>query len=118
MGTAASAITYTITNTGANASGVTVTSNNSEFVVSSLSSTTINNGATATYNVTFTPSETKAYYAWIYDEIGRPVCMWPNPSDLTINPGKDISNLSNGVYLLKIMDESNKETVTKKFIKQ
>ena len=69
-------------------------------------------------HVTFTPSETKAYYAWIYDEIGRPVCMWPNPSDLTINPGKDISNLSNGVYLLKIMDESNKETVTKKFIKQ
>ena len=68
--------------------------------------------------VSFTPSDTKAYYAWVYDELGRCVCMWPNPTDLTIKPGKDISNLTNGVYLLKIMNESSKEIVTKKFIKQ
>ncbi|RZK45128.1 MAG: choice-of-anchor D domain-containing protein, partial [Pedobacter sp.] len=51
--------TYTITNTGTvAASGVSVvSSNNSEFTVSGLSSTTIaGNGGTATYNVTFNPS--------------------------------------------------------------
>jgi hypothetical protein len=56
-GTPRPPITYTITNTGlAPASGVTVTSNNAQFVVSNLSSTTIAaNGGTATYQVTFTP---------------------------------------------------------------
>ena len=57
VGSAATPITYTITNTGTTANGVTVTSNNSEFVVSNLSSTTISgSGGTATYQVTFTPS--------------------------------------------------------------
>lgn len=54
---ASSPVTYTITNTNATAAGVTVTSNNSQFVVSGLSSTTIiGDGGTATFVVTFTPS--------------------------------------------------------------
>ena len=52
----ASPITYTITNTGAAASGVSVVSDNPEFVVSNLSSTSIPLNGTATYQVTFTPS--------------------------------------------------------------
>jgi autotransporter-associated beta strand protein len=57
VGTAVSSITYTITNTGGTAAGVTVISNNPEFVVSNLSSTTIAGaGGTVTYQVTFTPS--------------------------------------------------------------
>ncbi len=56
IGTAASPITYTITNTGAAASGLTVTSNNTQFVVSALSSTSIANGGSVTFKVTFTPS--------------------------------------------------------------
>jgi hypothetical protein len=56
--TAATPITYTITNSGgASAAGITVVSSDAQFVVSGLSSTTIAaSGGTATYNVTFTPS--------------------------------------------------------------
>lgn len=56
VGVPATTITYTITNTGGDASDVSVVSNNAEFVVSNLSSTTIALGGTATYDVTFTPS--------------------------------------------------------------
>ena len=51
-------ILYTITNSGTvAASGVTVISSDSQFVVSGLSATTIAvSGGTATYNVTFTPT--------------------------------------------------------------
>jgi len=51
----APAIVYTITNTGDTATGVTVTSNSTEFVVSN-APTTIAGGSTATYTVTFTPN--------------------------------------------------------------
>ncbi|MFP9099743.1 beta strand repeat-containing protein [Flavobacterium sp. RHBU_24] len=61
VGTAGTAIEYTITNSGtADASGVNVavtTGSATEFAVSALSSTTIAaNGGTATFLVTFTPS--------------------------------------------------------------
>ncbi|NMH26684.1 beta strand repeat-containing protein, partial [Flavobacterium silvaticum] len=56
VGASASAITYTISNTGGSATNVSVVSNNSEFVVSNLSSTSIATNGTATYMVTFTPS--------------------------------------------------------------
>ncbi len=57
IGTAANPITYTVTNIGlATATGLNVTSNNPQFVVSSLSSTSLAPGATATYMVTFTPT--------------------------------------------------------------
>jgi autotransporter-associated beta strand protein len=59
-GTAATAITYTITNVGVAAEGVTVTSNDSQFVVSSLSSITIGSfdsiDNTETFQVIFTPN--------------------------------------------------------------
>lgn len=58
VGTAATFIQYTITNSGtATASGITVVSSNAaEFAVSGLSSTTIAANGTATFNVTFTPN--------------------------------------------------------------
>ncbi|WP_332021644.1 GEVED domain-containing protein, partial [Kaistella sp.] len=66
-GTAATSQTYTITNTGtSDATGVTVLSDNAEFVVSGLSSTTIaGSGGTATYVVTFTPNSAGAKTAAI-----------------------------------------------------
>jgi hypothetical protein len=57
--TAATPITYTITNNGINAAdGITIDSTNpTEFAISALSSTSIpGNGGTATYVVTFTPT--------------------------------------------------------------
>lgn len=70
VGTPTTAVTYTITNSGTvAASGVTVVSsgtNNTDFVVSGLSSTTIAaSGGTATYVVTFTPSGTGARNATV-----------------------------------------------------
>ncbi|OWK73518.1 hypothetical protein CBW16_08370 [Flavobacteriaceae bacterium JJC] len=53
----ASSITYTITNnSNQTVTSLSVSSNNPEFVVSSLSSATISAGGTATYLVTFTPT--------------------------------------------------------------
>lgn len=68
VGTATSTVQYTITNGGTEAEGVTVASsgaNSSDFVVSELSSTTIVNGGSATFNVTFTPSAVGARAAII-----------------------------------------------------
>jgi len=55
IGIATIPVTYTITNTGATATGVSVTSNNSQFVVSGAPTTVIDSGGTATYVVTFMP---------------------------------------------------------------
>lgn len=54
----ATSITYTITNNGlTDANGINVVSSDTQFVISSLSSTTIpSNGGTATFNVIFTPN--------------------------------------------------------------
>ena len=66
VGTPASLIQYTITNTGTTANGISVSSDNAQFAVSSLSSTTIaGSGGTATYNVTFTPDGVGAQSATI-----------------------------------------------------
>jgi hypothetical protein len=64
---AATPIQYTITNNGTvTATGVTVLSDDPQFVVSGLSSTTIaSGGGTATYNVTFTPSSAGAKTATV-----------------------------------------------------
>jgi autotransporter-associated beta strand protein len=56
VGSPATTITYTITNTGGDAAGVDVGTNSEEFAVSNLSTTTIVSGGTATYSVTFTPA--------------------------------------------------------------
>ncbi|NRD22025.1 choice-of-anchor D domain-containing protein [Winogradskyella litoriviva] len=64
--TAATTIQYTITNSGIlPAAGVTVTSNDAQFVVTGLSSTTIAASGTATFDVTFTPSAAGAQAATI-----------------------------------------------------
>lgn len=66
VGTPTATVQYTITNSGTAASGVTVVSDNAEFVVSNLSSTSIaGSGGTATYDVTFTPSASGARSATI-----------------------------------------------------
>ncbi|NUY81873.1 hypothetical protein HUK80_13295 [Flavobacterium sp. MAH-1] len=64
---AATPIQYTITNTGlATANGISVVSDNPEFVVSGLSATTIaGSGGTATYFVTFTPASAGAKTATV-----------------------------------------------------
>ena len=59
IGVAAATQTYTITNTGpVDATGITVTSDNAQFVVSNISGTTAlaNNANTVTFQVTFTPT--------------------------------------------------------------
>jgi len=68
-GVAATPITYTITNSGAiqvdGLAAVSSGTNATDFVVSSLSSTTIAAGGTATYVVTFTPSSSGSKTATI-----------------------------------------------------
>jgi hypothetical protein len=64
IGIAAAPITYTITNTGGTADGVTVTSDNPQFVVSG-SPISVAGGGTATFDVTFTPSGIGAQTATI-----------------------------------------------------
>jgi len=56
----------------------------------------------------------QAYYVWIYDALGRTVIMLPQPD---LSRGIDISKLSKGVYMLKVMNASNKQVITKKFVK-
>jgi hypothetical protein len=64
--TAATSITYTISNTGtAAATGISVTSSNPEFAVSALSAISIAPSGTATYVVTFTPTSVGARTATI-----------------------------------------------------
>jgi hypothetical protein len=65
-------------------------------------------------NVILNPG-TEAYYIWIYDAIGRTVKMLPQP---VLNNGIDISELPKGVYMIKVMNESNKQVLTKKFVKE
>lgn len=65
LGTGATAVTYTIGTTGA-AAGLAVSSNNTEFAVSSLSTTSLAGaGSTATFQVTFTPTTAGARTATI-----------------------------------------------------
>jgi hypothetical protein len=65
VGIAATPILYTITNSGGTASGVTVTSNDAQFVVSGAPTTISGSGGTATYSVTFTPTSAGAKTATI-----------------------------------------------------
>ncbi len=67
LGVAATTLTYTITNTGnIAANGISVSSNNVQFVANNLSSTSIPaGGGTATYQVTFTANASGAQNATI-----------------------------------------------------
>jgi len=64
--------------------------------------------------IKFISPNTQAYYVWLYDAVGRTVLMLPQPD---LSNGINISNLPNGVYLIKIMDAENKQVLTKKFVK-
>jgi hypothetical protein len=64
-------------------------------------------------NVILNPGA-QAYYVWIYDALGRTVLMLPQPD---LSRGIDISRLAKGVYMLKVMNASNKQVITKKFVK-
>ncbi len=66
-------------------------------------------------HVNFSSPSTVAYYAWIFDELGRTMLMLPQP-DLTT--GINLSQLAKGTYVLSIMDQANKSVVSKKFIKR
>ena len=87
-------------------------------IISTLSSvfdfTIVPNPVKNVLNLKFASPDTKVYYVWIFDAIGRNVLMIPRP-----NPSNDInvSSLPKGTYMIKVMEESNKETLTKKFIK-
>jgi hypothetical protein len=65
INTAASVQSYTITNSGSSAAeGLSVTSDNPQFVVSNISSTTVNGvNGTVTFDVTFTPAAAGAQNA-------------------------------------------------------
>ncbi len=60
-------------------------------------------------------SGSEAYYVWVYDAVGRTIMMLPQPN---LSTGINVSGLSKGVYLLKVMDKTNKQVITKKFIKR
>ena len=65
--------------------------------------------------IQFKSADNKAYYAWIYDAGGRAMYMLPMPQ---LTNGINISALAKGNYFIKIMDNDNKETVTRKFVKE
>jgi FtsP/CotA-like multicopper oxidase with cupredoxin domain/arylsulfatase A-like enzyme len=77
----------------------------------------ISNPVNNKLQVKMKPLSRGIYYAWVYDALGRTIFMWPNPTEL-ISTGKDVSILSKGIYMLKIMDDKNKQVLTRKFIKQ
>ncbi len=77
----------------------------------------ISNPVNNKLQIKISPSSRVIYYAWVYDALGRTVFMWPNPTEL-LSTGKDVSILTKGTYILKIMDDKNKQVLSKKFIKQ
>lgn len=65
--------------------------------------------------VSFADPNSQAYYITITDMAGRIKYMMPRPQ---LNKGIDISTLSAGAYLLQVVDDKTKLTITKKFIKE
>jgi len=76
--------------------------------------TVVPNPVKSVLNLKFASSDTKVYYVWIYDAIGRNVLMIPRPSP---SNGINVSALPKGTYMIKVMEETNKKTLTKKFVK-
>lgn len=83
VGTAATTITYILSNTGGDATDVSVVSDNPEFVVSNLSSTTVPFGGFVTYDVTFTPSAAGSRTATITIDTTTPGSNAPVVSNLS-----------------------------------
>jgi len=82
VGTAASTVTYTLSNTGGNANGIQVLSDNPEFVVSNVT-TSVGANSSATYQVTFTPSASGSRTATITITTTTPNSNGPITSQLT-----------------------------------
>jgi len=91
---------------------INITSNSSPSSVFDF--TVVPNPVKSVLNLKFASSDTKVYYVWIYDAIGRNVLMIPRP-----NPSNciNVSSLPKGAYMIKVMEETNKKTLTKKFVK-
>lgn len=64
---------------------------------------------------TLYPFNAQAYYLWLLDAAGRIVYMMPQPD---LSKGIDVSNLSKGIYFIRVMDQENKMIVTKRFLKK
>ncbi len=65
--------------------------------------------------VHFEDPSMQAYYIKIFNAIGRTIYMLPQPQ---LQNGIDISKLPSGIYSLQLTDEKDKQTTTKKFIKE
>jgi hypothetical protein len=63
----------------------------------------------------FPDPSVQAYYVTITNAIGRTMCMLPRPQ---LQYGIDISNYAPGTYLVQLIDEQTKNTVTRKFVKE
>jgi bilirubin oxidase len=57
----------------------------------------------------------EAYYVTIHNVVGKTVMMLPQPE---IHKPIDISNLSNGTYIIQVMDKNTKSISVEKFIKR
>jgi len=64
---------------------------------------------------TLYPFNAQAYYLWLLDAAGRIVYMMPQPD---LSKGIDVSNLSKGIYFIRVLDQENKMIVTKRFLKK
>ena len=65
--------------------------------------------------LTILPSSSKVKNVFIYDASGRIVYSSSNPN---LSNSINISNLSNGVYMIKLIETSTNKIQTKKFIKE
>ncbi|AEH00700.1 GEVED domain-containing protein [Lacinutrix sp. 5H-3-7-4] len=100
IGVAATTIQYTITNNDTSvALGVAVNSNNSEYVISGLSSTNIIPSGTATFNVTYTPTT-----------VGPSTATITVSSSTTTNATIDLTG--SGVSVPTINTQPNNQLVT------
>ncbi len=63
----------------------------------------------------FDDPSAKAYYVTVSNAIGRTLLMLPRPE---LKNGIDISNFPPGMYVVQLIDEKTKGTVTRKFVKE
>jgi bilirubin oxidase len=80
----------------------------------SLDYTVYPNPANEKLYFSFNNVNTKVYYVSILNIVGKAVMMLPRPD---WQNGIDISNLSNGTYLIQLIDDETKSTTSKKFVK-
>ena len=97
-----------------------------QFIVDGTLKTDVENAPSTNYSIYPNPTQdklfikladnnTEIYYITISTIEGRVAMMLPRPQ---WKNGIDISSLSSGVYLLKMMDEKTKSETVRKFVKQ